>query len=346
MQRIERYGVIALVLLLVTIAAVSFWDEGTPAEQVASAPEEPRAEAPVRRERPTRSLPKAEERAPRREASVASGLPAVTPAGRTASSGTAPSAPRRVSPERAPITTPAPSERAAAQFQELPARVVESPRPRPVEPEPLVVPAYDEETARGASTLAGRRDPAPAPTASERRRNEMVGGVAPAPAPEQPSSEPARTARTYRVQPGDSLSRIASRELGSSSRMKELMGLNSITDPDRIFVGQELKLPGGAAPAAVVARPVAASAPAAGEGVYVVRAGEVLGAIAQRELGRSSRYAEIVSLNPGLDPDRITEGQRLRMPADWSGTTGAVVSAVPRTPARREATAPRRGKVR
>ena len=29
MQRIERYGVIALVLFLVTIVAVSFWDDGT-----------------------------------------------------------------------------------------------------------------------------------------------------------------------------------------------------------------------------------------------------------------------------------------------------------------------------
>lgn len=58
--------------------------------------------------------------------------------------------------------------------------------------------------------------------------------------PEQPGS-----AGTYTVQSGDSLWRIASRELGSGTRWSEIYDLNRdvISDPDRIYIGQELQLP-------------------------------------------------------------------------------------------------------
>jgi LysM repeat protein len=353
MQRIERYGVIALVLLLVTIAAVSLWDDGTAAEEVATRPAEERAQA----QRPVRPAPAMAERAAapraagrgaagsaRRDTAASDGLPVVAP-------GTA--RPGVVSPARAPRSAApqaaGPGARGAATppqpgpaFRELPARVVEAPRPAAPEPEPLVVPPYEEPADRRG--LAARRDPvAPEPVAPREEPPRR------APEREEPVAPPV-AGRTYTVRPGDSLSRIASRELGSQQRMGEILSLNGLTDPDRIFVGQELRLPGAGASVVVPAAaerpaPREASAPASGDGVYVVRAGEVLGAIAQRELGRASRYGEIVALNPGLDPDRITEGQRLVMPADWAGG-GAVASALPRTPARRVPAASTRGKVR
>jgi nucleoid-associated protein YgaU len=46
------------------------------------------------------------------------------------------------------------------------------------------------------------------------------------------------------VKPGDSLSAISQRTLGTSKRWEELMALNGISDPTRIRVGQVLKLPG------------------------------------------------------------------------------------------------------
>ena len=47
---------------------------------------------------------------------------------------------------------------------------------------------------------------------------------------------------TYLVQPGDTLSAIAVK-LGMT--IEQLMDANDIADPDNIFVGQELNVPGG-----------------------------------------------------------------------------------------------------
>jgi nucleoid-associated protein YgaU len=51
--------------------------------------------------------------------------------------------------------------------------------------------------------------------------------------------------RTYVVQPGDSLSKIAKEELGDASRWPEIFELNKdqIKDPNLIHTGQELKMP-------------------------------------------------------------------------------------------------------
>lgn len=49
--------------------------------------------------------------------------------------------------------------------------------------------------------------------------------------------------RTYTVKQGDTLSRIAQRELGNASRWPEISNINGIRDPNRIFPGQVLRLP-------------------------------------------------------------------------------------------------------
>jgi len=50
--------------------------------------------------------------------------------------------------------------------------------------------------------------------------------------------------------------------------------------------------------------------------VVIVRAGETLGQIVQRELGTASRIAEIVRLNGIDDPDAIREGAELLFPVE------------------------------
>jgi nucleoid-associated protein YgaU len=54
-----------------------------------------------------------------------------------------------------------------------------------------------------------------------------------------------KEAKTYVVQPGDSLSRIAKELLGDAARWPEIFELNKdqIKDPNLIQVGQELRLP-------------------------------------------------------------------------------------------------------
>jgi len=51
--------------------------------------------------------------------------------------------------------------------------------------------------------------------------------------------------RTYEVQPGDSLSKIAKREYGNANAWNKIFEANkdTIKDPDKIFPGQKLKIP-------------------------------------------------------------------------------------------------------
>lgn len=51
--------------------------------------------------------------------------------------------------------------------------------------------------------------------------------------------------RTYTVKQGDTLYAIALRELGSGSRYPEIAAASDITNPNLIFPGQELVIPGG-----------------------------------------------------------------------------------------------------
>ena len=60
-----------------------------------------------------------------------------------------------------------------------------------------------------------------------------------------PETVEAAKPRTYTVASGDSLSQIAQRQLGSTSRQSEIVALNRdvLADPDRLQVGTVLRLP-------------------------------------------------------------------------------------------------------
>lgn len=47
----------------------------------------------------------------------------------------------------------------------------------------------------------------------------------------------------YLIQPGDTLGKIAARQLGDVARWRELAELNQLSRPHLIFVGQKLQLP-------------------------------------------------------------------------------------------------------
>ena len=89
------------------------------------------------------------------------------------------------------------------------------------------------------------KDPAAKPDFS----NVRSGGSSTAPA--APSVEPTGTsgstsAKTYVVVNGDSLSKIAKREYGDAKQWHRIYEANRdiIKDPDLIYPGQELKVPG------------------------------------------------------------------------------------------------------
>ena len=116
----------------------------------------------------------------------------------------------------------------------------------------------------------------------------------------------ATPAGSYSVKAGDSLSAIAAR-YGMS--YETLARLNNISNPNRIYVGQVLKLSSGSTVSNVVNHSTASAA-----GSYTVESGDSLSAIAAR-YGMS--YETLARLNNISDPNRIYVGQTLNL-----GTSG------------------------
>lgn len=116
----------------------------------------------------------------------------------------------------------------------------------------------------------------------------------------------ATPAGSYSVKDGDSLSAIAAR-YGMS--YETLARLNNISNPNRIYVGQVLKLSSGSTVSNVVNHSTASAA-----GSYTVKSGDSLSAIAAR-YGMS--YETLARLNNISDPNRIYVGQTLNL-----GTSG------------------------
>jgi nucleoid-associated protein YgaU len=314
MQQIERYGVIALVFLLVTIVAVSFWgDSKSPgfwarltgkAKKQDVAQLEPQPFAPL-------ATPPATTSEQALQTSLALN-PTPTPGADVAfTSGAAP----------APATTPivAPTGGAAGGFDPLSTGGALPPASLPTSTPP-------------AGTLATPFVPGAAPAdASPAAQPELAP-------PHAPIVEP--VPHEYLVQKGDSLARIARRTLGREDRWTEIQALNGGVSPSSLKVGMKLKLPAGAtaAPAMLASAtkpapskpatsksstPKATTATTAkkaestseGSSFYTVKKGDTLNAIAERRLGAKSRVREILALNPGLDPQRIGVGAKIKLPA-------------------------------
>lgn len=127
---------------------------------------------------------------------------------------------------------------------------------------------------------------------------------------------------SYRVRRGDTLGRIA-RRYGSSVRA--LQRANGLASPNRIRVGQALRIPSSGA-AASAARPTASSPPA----THVVRRGDTLSKIAGR-YGTTVRALQRANGLANIDSLRV--GQRLQVPRGGqithvvrSGDTLAVIA--------------------
>lgn len=183
-------------------------------------------------------------------------------------------------------------------------------------------------------------EPPPAPVMPPRQETQHAPefkpvfhppvAVEPAPAMVVPSE-----AKTYTVQNGDSLSRIASR-CGVSAR--ELAALNNVKDVNKIRVGQKLVLPDYAKAQPSVAsysKPKAKSKPkaetaakvsVAGGAAYVVQSGDSLSKIASKH---GVKISALRGANPKLKGDKIMIGQKLVIP----GAAVPAAEVVPPAPA-------------
>jgi nucleoid-associated protein YgaU len=139
------------------------------------------------------------------------------------------------------------------------------------------------------------------------------------------------------VQPGDTLSGIALRELGSASLWPTIYYANrdQLVNPNWLRVGTVLKIP----------RTSAAMA-AAGARVHVVQPGDTLWAIAKQHLGNPTHWPKVYAVNRHIirNPWLIYPGQRVILPvrvasgvsdawADLSASHEPVSGGLPRVAA-------------
>lgn len=121
--------------------------------------------------------------------------------------------------------------------------------------------------------------------------NHLSGNApAPDPGPVLPPDS-SQSYITYVIQPGDTLSGIAQR-YGTS--VNELVKINNISDPDKIYAGNTLRVPESSS----------------GAQYYTIRPGDTLSGIAA---GFGTTVNALVSLNGIADPDKIYAGTRIRI---------------------------------
>ena len=127
--------------------------------------------------------------------------------------------------------------------------------------------------------------------------------------PPQTRPLPNKTFKSYTVVSGDSLIRIARRQLNDGERWKEIHQLNAdVLGPDAILkIGMTLKLPSDA----IAKQAVSTSAVRE----YVVESGDTLGQISMKLLGTSKRDGEIAKLNGLESKNDIRIGMKLKIPA-------------------------------
>lgn len=139
----------------------------------------------------------------------------------------------------------------------------------------------------------------------------------------------AQSSATHTVQPGETLYSIA-RQYGVTAQA--IAFANGITNPNLIFPGQVLTIPGVAAPT-----PPPGKTPVPGStSTYTVVGGDTLYSIARRS---GTDIATLVALNGLANPNQIFPGQVLKLPS--SGTSPTATSAGPtNTPGPTATTAP------
>lgn len=128
------------------------------------------------------------------------------------------------------------------------------------------------------------------------------------------------------VRPGDTLSRIATQELGSITLADNIFLLNRdvIADPDRLTVGARLRLPvreadvgvGAPAPRVNASAGIATPPPGQRERLHVVAPGDTLSSIALRYYGTSTAWRFLHESNAAAiaNPNQLKVGTQLVIP--------------------------------
>lgn len=133
------------------------------------------------------------------------------------------------------------------------------------------------------------------------------------------SSTAATTAGTYTVKAGDTLSAIASRYSTSSST---LASLNSLSNPNLIYVGQVLKVSSNASTSSSTSSSANSTVTTAAS--YTVKSGDTLSAIAAKY---GTTYQALASANSISNPNDIYVGQVIKVSATATADSSQAASS-------------------
>jgi LysM repeat protein len=126
-----------------------------------------------------------------------------------------------------------------------------------------------------------------------------VPGLQPQPAP---GACPPGTA-PYTVRAGDVLYRIAAQ---NNTTVQAILAANPGLDPERLFIGQQICIPG-----AQPIPPPTTTPCSAGTIPYIIKAGDTLARIAVQY---NTTVNAIINVNPGIEPTRLAIGQQICIP--------------------------------
>ncbi len=137
--------------------------------------------------------------------------------------------------------------------------------------------------------------------------------------------------KTHTVAKGEFLSDISKQYYGTTKHWKKILEANPGTSAEDLKVGQKLVIPeiagstqSGPAPLAAgpqLAAPIAAD--------YVVKSGDTLSIIAEKELGSKNRWKELQEANPGLDSRNLRVGQKIKIPGKKNEAPAAPLKPAP-----------------
>lgn len=132
--------------------------------------------------------------------------------------------------------------------------------------------------------------------------------------------------RLYTIESGDSLSSVALATYGSANKWVDIAQANPLVDPNRLRVGQEIKLPDLAPPE--TSAPATGTADRAGDDLprrgatYTIKSGDNLSNIAKQFYNSSAKWELIYQANRqkiGDDPGTLQLGMELLIPPPDTG---------------------------
>ncbi|MFT8608315.1 LysM peptidoglycan-binding domain-containing protein, partial [Liquorilactobacillus nagelii] len=126
------------------------------------------------------------------------------------------------------------------------------------------------------------------------------------------SSSTTAASGTYTVKSGDTLYGIAA---NNNTSVSSLVSLNSITDPDNIYVGQVLKLSSSSSSSKVTTTTSSSSTKTSGS--YTIKSGDTLYQIA---IANGLSVSQLASLNNISDPNEVYVGQVLKLSGSSSSS--------------------------